>query len=84
MNKLIKILYLLASLVIIIPISIVIITDTAFSSSVSKMSITIAFIFLILGNILSILKKKKEDKDIKMDIGLTIGFLIALISHLLK
>ncbi|MHC1685779.1 MAG: hypothetical protein AB6733_23095 [Clostridiaceae bacterium] len=84
MNKLIQILYLLSALVILIPISIVIITDTPFSSSLSKMSITIAFVFLIIPNVLTIIKKKKEDKDIKMDIGLTIGILIAFISHLLK
>lgn len=78
------ILYLIASLVILIPIAIVFITDNPFSSSFSKISIGIAFIFVILGKLFALLKKEKGDKSIPIDIGIIIGILIAFISHVLK
>ncbi|WP_138204104.1 histidine kinase [Haloimpatiens lingqiaonensis] len=73
------ILYLIASLVILIPIAIVFITGNPFSSSFSKISIGIAFIFVILGKFFALLKKEKGDKSIPIDIGIIIGLLIAFI-----
>lgn len=73
------ILYLIASLVILIPIAIVLITDNPFSLSFSKISIGIAFVFVILGKFFALLKKEKVDKSIPIDIGIIIGILIAFI-----
>lgn len=78
------ILYLMASLIILIPISIVFITDVHFSSSFSKISIGIALIFVITGKLLTLIKKEKGDKSIPGDIGIIIGLLIAFISNILK
>ncbi|MCY6354832.1 hypothetical protein [Clostridium sp. ZS2-4] len=78
------ILYLMASLIILIPIYIVLITDVHFSASFSKISIGIALIFVIIGKLITLIKKKKGDKSIPGDIGIIIGILIVFISHVLK
>lgn len=79
-----RILYLIASLIICIPISIVLITYIPFSASFSKISIGIALILVITGKIFTLIKKEKEDKSIPIDIGIIIGILIVFISHLAK
>ncbi|GAA0783084.1 hypothetical protein [Hathewaya limosa] len=79
-----RILYVIASLIILIPISIVLITDVPFSSFFSKIAIGIVLFFVIIGQILTLLKKKHGDKSIAVDIGIIIGILIVLISHILK
>ncbi|GFP76453.1 hypothetical protein [Clostridium fungisolvens] len=76
--------YLLALVIILIPAAIVVITDVPFSSTFSKISIGIAFVFIIIGKVLSLLKKDKGDKSIPVDIGILIGIIIAFISHVLK
>lgn len=77
-------LYLIASLIILIPVSIVLVTDVPFSSAFSKTSISVAIIFVMIGKTLTILNKKKGDKSIPVDIGILIGMLITLVSHVLK
>lgn len=79
-----RLLYLVALLIILIPITIVFVTDVPFSSTFSKISVNAAFVFVIVGKILTLIKKKKTDKNISVDVGILIGILIAFINHVLK
>lgn len=83
-GKLSSALYLISSLIILIPISIALGTGFIFSSSFSKISIGIAIVFIMIGKLLAILNKNKGDKSIHVDIGILIGILIVFISHILK
>lgn len=83
-GKLSVILYLIASLIVLIPIFIVLITDIHFSSNFSKISIGVAFVFVLIGKLLSLIRKKKGDKSIPADVGLIIGIGAAFIIHVLK
>ncbi|GKX66747.1 hypothetical protein [Inconstantimicrobium mannanitabidum] len=83
-GKLSLILYLIASLIILIPISIALIADIHFSSNFSRASIGVAFVFVLVGKLLSLIKKKKGDKSIPADVGLIIGITIAFIAYILK
>ncbi|WP_234123513.1 hypothetical protein [Clostridium hydrogenum] len=78
------ILYVIALLIVLIPISIILVTDVPFSSSFSKTSISTALGFVISGKLLALLKKNKGDKSISLDIGIILGILIVFISNLLK
>lgn len=79
-NKLSLILYLIAGLVIFGPILIVLITGNAFSSFHSKLFLTIAITFVIIGRTLTMVKKAKEDRTVLWGgIGSIIGLLIVLI-----
>lgn len=78
------ILYLIASLIVLIPATIVLITNVPFSSAFSKTSIGIALLLIIIGKVLALLKKDKGDKSIPVDIGIIIGFLIVFLTHVLK
>lgn len=83
-NRSSSILYIIAALLVFIPISIVLVTEITFSAIVSKIHISIALVFIILGKILTIIKKGKNDHSIPKDIGIVIGVLIVLISRLLR
>lgn len=83
-GKLSRVLYLIASLIILIPISIVLITDVPFSSTFTNISIGVSYIFVIIGKILTILNKKKGDKDLPVDVAILIGILTAFIQFILK
>ncbi|MBK1812174.1 hypothetical protein JHL18_16245 [Clostridium sp. YIM B02505] len=77
-------LYLIALAIILIPASIVMITNNPFSSTFSKISIGIAIFLVIIGKVLSMLKKDKGDKSISIDIGIIIGMLIVFFTHVFK
>ncbi|AJA46997.1 hypothetical protein CPAST_c08970 [Clostridium pasteurianum DSM 525 = ATCC 6013] len=77
-----SLLYLMALLIILIPITIVFVTDVPFSSTFSKISINTAFAFVMAGKILTLIKKKKTDKNIFVDIGILIGIFMAFIFNL--
>lgn len=79
-----RVFYFVALLIFLIPAAIVIITDVPFSSSSSKTFICTALGFIIMGKLLTLLKKNKGDKSIPVDIGVIIGILIAFISRVLK
>lgn len=84
-SKLSSILYLIAGLVVLVPISIVLSTGNAFSSFYSKTFLTTAITFIIIGRTLTIAKKGKEDKTIPWGgIGSIIGLLIALIWGIIR
>jgi cation transport ATPase len=78
------ILYLIASLIVLIPIFIVLITDVPFSSSFSQISTSMAFVFVIAGKLITAFKKKLKDENISVDISIIIGILIAFISKVIK
>lgn len=67
-----------------IPISIVLATEITFSAIVSKILISTALAFIILGKIITVIKKGKNHHSIPKDIGIVIGLVIVLISRLLR
>ena len=83
-GKATTILYYLAVLIIIIPLSIVLVTDTAFNSSFSKIIIGLAGFLFIIGKLLVIINKKKENKNISGDVGILTGITLALISYIIN
>lgn len=83
-GKLTRALYLTAALMVLVPIFIVLITDVHFSSGSSNISTVAAYIFVIIGKILTILNKKKGDKERPVDIGILTGILIAFIQFILS
>ncbi|MEK6266774.1 MAG: hypothetical protein N2B06_18695 [Clostridium sp.] len=77
------ILYILSALMIIFPI--VVSTGNGFSLFHSKILTIIAFTFLIIGRILTVVKKTKEDKRVQwVSIGFTFGIFIALIEFIVR
>ncbi|WP_182088371.1 histidine kinase [Clostridium sp. cel8] len=64
--------------------SLVFVTEFTFSSFVSKILISTSITFIILGKILTITKKNRDDISIRKDIGIIIALLIALISRLIN
>lgn len=83
-NKLQSVLYIIASLLIIIPIIIVLTTEHAFSALYSHILLGTAFIFIIAGRVITIIKIIKVEHIIPWNkIGFTLGILITLIWRLL-
>lgn len=83
-GKVTTILYYLAVLIIIIPLSIVFVTNTAFDSFFSKIIMGLAGFLFIIGKLLVIINKKKENKNISGDAGILIGITLALISYIIN
>ena len=83
-GQLTKIAYYIAVFTILIPISIVLIRDIPFNESFSKIVIGISGSFIIIGKLLVIINKKKENKDISVDVGIFIGIALALIGHIIN
>ncbi|GAA0730444.1 hypothetical protein GCM10008905_31760 [Clostridium malenominatum] len=79
-----SILYIIAALLVFIPTSIVLVTEFTFSSFFSKIFLSAALTLIIVGKILTIIKKSKNDKSIPKDVGIIIGLLIVLVSKLLR
>ncbi|WP_050606768.1 hypothetical protein [Clostridium niameyense] len=75
------ILYALALLVIFIPISVVLITNSPFSANVSKIFITISAIFIMVGKLITIFKKQERESR-SIDIGIIAGMLIVLLFYI--
>jgi hypothetical protein len=78
------ILYLIAAIIIILPISIVMVSDITLSKTFSKELISISFIFISAGKFITFFKKNKGDKTKINDLAVIVGFLIVFISYLLK
>ncbi|WP_047985764.1 hypothetical protein [Ornithinibacillus californiensis] len=79
MNKLKLILYVSAVLLIAIPTLIVFISDASFSSTTSNTIITISIVFIVLGKVINIVEKKKENNRIAIDIGVIVGLAIVIL-----
>lgn len=82
--RLSSILYLIAALLVSIPLAIVLITGLIINSVFSKIILFSALAFIIVGKILTTIKKNEKEKNNPKDIGIIIGFLILLISRALK
>lgn len=74
-----RVLYIISSLIILIPICIVLITNVPFTSLFSKLSLIVAYILILLGKTFSIIKNKFENKNISVDVSILIGLLTAFI-----
>lgn len=84
MNKLKILLYLSAVLLIVIPILIVFISDIPFSSTFSNTVISTSIVLVILGILITVFQKSKENKIIVGEIGAIIGLSIVLIISLIQ
>ncbi len=82
-GKLTNIAYYMATLIIIIPICIVLVTNTSVNPSFSKILIGISGLFIIIGKLLVVINKKKENKNISIDMGILTGIILALINYIL-
>jgi len=77
--------YLMAVLIVFVPIFIVLVTDNAFNSFYSKIFVSTAITFVIIGRILTSYKKTIENGTIHWaSIGSIIGLLIVLVWDVLK
>ncbi|WP_404469779.1 histidine kinase [Sutcliffiella horikoshii] len=79
MEKVKWFMYTVAGLLIVIPTMYVFIFDTGFSSLTSNILISIAILLVILGKLISVIEKKKENRNYAVDIGAIIGLSIVLI-----
>ncbi|TYS58742.1 histidine kinase [Sutcliffiella horikoshii] len=79
MEKVRWFLYTVAGLLIVIPTMYVFIADTYFSSVTSNILISKAILLVILGKLISVFEKKKENGRYAVDIGAIIGLAIVLI-----
>ena len=83
-GKLQHILYVIAFLIIVIPMFIAVTANVVFSSLFSKVTLDIALFIIMLAQGISALNKKRAGLAISTNIGIIIGILIALISHTLR
>ncbi|WP_078427482.1 histidine kinase [Alkalihalobacterium alkalinitrilicum] len=84
MNKLKWFLYLSGASLIVIPTSVVLMSeDVTFSATLSNTVISSAIILVILGKMITILEKRKVNKSFVPDIGAVIGLFIVLVLRLI-
>ena len=76
MEKVKWFMYTVAGLLIVIPTMYVIISDTSFSSVTSNVLIFLAIMLVILGKLITLLDKKKENRSYAIDMGAIIGLTI--------
>lgn len=77
-----KVLYICALLIISIPTCIALITDISFGPLFDKTLIGLAYILVIIGKLISILKNKNESKSISGDVGILTGIFIAFVIYI--
>ncbi|QAA31389.1 hypothetical protein [Clostridium manihotivorum] len=77
-------LYLLGILILVIPMLIASITENGFSSISTKIFLSTSFTLILIGKILSTIKRKKANENIAIDIGLILGILTTIISNLIR
>lgn len=76
--------YCIAILIVIIPIFTVLFIDISLSSFLSKIIMSSAFFFFILGKFLVITNNKKENKSISGDVGIITGVAITYLSYIIN
>jgi len=59
-------------------------SEYVFGAFYSRILLSVALTFVILGKILDVLKKEKGDKSILTDISIIIAFIILLISKVIE
>lgn len=79
-----KWLYIIAFLMIFIPICITMVSDIVFSHTFAKIILSISIILLIIGKSLTAYSRNKGDKRLNADIGFIIALLIILLSNILE
>ncbi len=79
-----KWLYLIAFLIIFIPICITMVSDIVFSHTFSKITLSISIILIIIGKSLTSYSRNKGDKRLHTDIGFIIALLIILLSNIFE
>lgn len=72
-------LYLIAVLLIIIPLVTVLITDVPFSSIFSHIVLSSAISLVIIGKLITIFERRKENHSFAPDLGVVIGLFIVLV-----
>lgn len=72
-------LYIVAVLLVSVPMAVVLINNTPFSSNLSRTVISIAMILIIVGKVITILEKRKVNKSYASDIGIISGLTIGMI-----
>ncbi len=83
-NSIIFGLYILAALIIIIPILIVLISNKGFSPLFSKVTVNASILCIEMGLLIKTFIMKKEGKSIEKNIGGIIGLLLVMIWRMLK
>ncbi len=76
--------YQLALIIILIPIFIVLITDNPFDASFSNIIISISYVFVIIGQSLTLLKLKKGDITIPIHIIFWLTIIWGFIERMLR
>jgi hypothetical protein len=74
-------LYLIAVLLIMIPLVTVLITDVPFSSFFSHIVLSTAISLVIIGKLITIFEKRKENHSFVPDVGVVIGLFIVLVTR---
>ncbi|MFD1851503.1 histidine kinase [Oceanobacillus bengalensis] len=82
MAKLRVVFYSFAIFFILLPTSYVFITNTPIHDLYRKIMISSAILFIILGNLITIIEKQKEKKRIVGDVSIIIALFIVFISRL--
>lgn len=75
--------YLCAVLLIVIPTSIVLMTNVPFSSTFSHLVISAALILIILGKLITVIEKRNIGEKIAPELGVIMGLSIVLILKLI-
>ena len=83
-GKLNKIFYLIAMLVYLIPMFIVLMTNITFGPFFCKITSIIVYIFVIIGQLLTLFKVKKGDNRFLLHIVVLIGLVFAFIERILQ
>lgn len=77
--------YIIAALIVFIPVTITLVTDNTFSAFYSKVFLSTAIAFIIIGRILTAFKKTVENGVIPWGIiGSIIGLLIILVQNVIS
>ncbi|MFC0561520.1 histidine kinase [Halalkalibacter alkalisediminis] len=78
MDKFKLFLYLSAVLLIVIPTIIVFMSDVTFTAAFSSTVIITSIVLVILGKLITVFQKRKENKSFAIDIGAIVGLSIVI------
>jgi VIT1/CCC1 family predicted Fe2+/Mn2+ transporter len=73
-------LYVIGSLIVLIPILYAMMSEKGFTASVSHLFIEIAIVCFLAGKLIHVFDRKKANKSISWDIGIVITLFILLLS----
>lgn len=79
MKKIKLLLYILGILALVIPILVTVFSSYRFSMVNIRILSGIIFAFVAAGNILSVIEKKKQDKEIWLNLGLVVGLAVIFV-----